>query len=211
MERLVQMHNLFKSGRNYSCADLEQRFERSTATVKRDIQKLRDRFGALISYDRESRTYYLPSEDDVLGRVEIPGLWLHPEEAYGLLTLYNVMTALDPGVLREYIEPLRGVLWRQIGRRVAMKGFDKKIVIEIPALRCPSRQVFSTISRSLIQGEIVQIKYRAQTSNGVQTIRCTVKRLALTGSGWQIDVEARGLKRLERIPLGNVVSAIPKS
>ncbi len=207
MERLVQMHNLFKSGRNFSCAELERRLERSTATIKRDIEKLRDRFGAAITYDRESRTYYLPAEDDALGRIEIPGLWLQPAEAYGLLTLYNVMSALDPGVLREYIEPLRGILWRQIGRRVKMRGFDKKISIELPMPRDRRGQQFAAISRSLIDGTTVQICYWIRRPTTLHHTKCTVTRLVLTRAGWEIEFDSIAPKRRARLPLRNLVMA----
>jgi len=207
MERLVQIHNLFKSGRNLSCAELEAEFERSTATIKRDIEKLRDRFGARIVYDRESRTYYLPAEDGNLGRIEIPGLWLQPTEAYGLLTLYNAMVALDPGVLREYIEPLRGILWRQIGARVKMRGFDKKISIELPMPRHRRARQFAVISRSLLDGEVVEICYRLGRVGALIRAKCKVTRILLTNVGWVVEIKPIVARRRVRVPLEFVFSA----
>lgn len=56
--RLCEIHARIAEGRYPNCALLSQQFEMHPRTIERDIERLKDLFGAPIQYDRERRGYY---------------------------------------------------------------------------------------------------------------------------------------------------------
>ena len=67
-----------------------EKFEIAEATFKRDIELLRDRFGADIQYDTQDKVYRLVSSGAIpagaqLGgdKAEVPGLWFN-EHSFGV-------------------------------------------------------------------------------------------------------------------------------
>ena len=89
--------------RGASLAALVTLLEVSPATVKRDIQYLRDRFNVPILWDRDTNSYRL----DPSAGVELPGLWLDPEELGALLAMEQLLESLHPGLLETYLGPIR--------------------------------------------------------------------------------------------------------
>lgn len=64
LERLIGIHKKIKSGTFPNTKQLAEEFNdgKGIATISRDIEFLRDRFGAPIEYDRERRGYFYTSD-----------------------------------------------------------------------------------------------------------------------------------------------------
>ena len=64
LERLVGIHKKIKSGTFPNTRQLAEEFNsgKGIATISRDIEFLRDRFGAPIEYDYEHRGYFYTSD-----------------------------------------------------------------------------------------------------------------------------------------------------
>ena len=105
-DRLAVIARLFEDGRSVPSKALQDRFEVSRATVMRDIDFLRDRNGMPIEYQSETRDFRLgPTAANEGDSVALPGVWLTTEEAYALLTLFNLAEQLDPGLFYESLSP----------------------------------------------------------------------------------------------------------
>jgi predicted DNA-binding transcriptional regulator YafY len=101
-------------------ARLQARLEVSRATLKRDLEYLRNRLNAPIVWDRETRGYrYLGSHEaeDRLGpQYELPGLWFSSAEIHALLTMQHLLANLDPGGIADAAHPaLDGAAQRVAG------------------------------------------------------------------------------------------------
>ena len=55
--RLYEIHRLISQGQHPNCSYLAEHFEVHRRTVERDIERLRDLFGAPIQYDRNKKGY----------------------------------------------------------------------------------------------------------------------------------------------------------
>jgi predicted DNA-binding transcriptional regulator YafY len=106
--RIARIHQLLEVYGSVRLKDLMNTFEVSRITIQRDIALMRDRLGTPLIYDYKANVYRLQPMGQVGEKVEhFPGMWLSTDEAYAVLTMYNVMKLIDPGVLMRFMQPLR--------------------------------------------------------------------------------------------------------
>lgn len=136
----------------------------------RDIEYFRDRLGAPIAYDARQRGYRLSSDAESNSSSSFPGLWLSPKQAYALLTLYNVARSFDPGVLEGYLNPFRDIVKGFVCRTgFQMKGFDKKIQIEIPFDPPIKPFQLSSLSYALANDAAITAQVRLENGETVES------------------------------------------
>lgn len=76
--RLYEIHRLISQGTYPNCPALAEKLETSLRTVERDIERLRDLFGAPIEYDRARKGYHYT------GPFELPPMKLREGEAIAI-------------------------------------------------------------------------------------------------------------------------------
>ena len=117
-DRLYKIELLVRQRGSIPFADLLAALEVSPATLKRDLEYLRDQLGAPIEYDRDSNGYRLAT--GVTGaagaagaqaaggpRHELPGLWFNERELYSLLMAHQLLSGIDAdGMLSRHLQPL---------------------------------------------------------------------------------------------------------
>jgi len=89
---------------------LTRELEVSQASVKRDLDFLRDRMGCPLQWDRSKRGYVIRDELAAGGRFELPGVWFDSSEVFALLTMLHLVEGVQPGLLEEHIGPLKARL-----------------------------------------------------------------------------------------------------
>ncbi len=75
-ERFYRIDQLLRNQRSVSLRQLIDNLEVSRATVRRDLEYLRDRIGAPLVWDRNLRGYRYDTNSDEAPRQPLPGLWL---------------------------------------------------------------------------------------------------------------------------------------
>jgi predicted DNA-binding transcriptional regulator YafY len=93
------------------------------ATLKRDLQYLKHRFNAPIVLDREAGGYRF-GKPDIGPRYALPGLWFSGDEAHALITMHQLLSDLEPGLLAPHIGPL-------LARLEAIVGHDGRQCAEV--------------------------------------------------------------------------------
>lgn len=126
-ERFYRIDQLLKSRRAVSFAALAETLGVSRATLKRDLAYMRDRLHAPIDYDRDANGYRF-GKPRTGPRYELPGLWFSGQEVHALLTMLQLLTHLQPGLLDGQVDPvverLRAILgrgdhsWREVTTRI---------------------------------------------------------------------------------------------
>ena len=106
-ERFMKIDLLLQRRKSTPLALMIEELEVSRATVKRDIEYMRDRMHAPIVWDRELRGYRYELSGDGNPGFSLPGLWFNASEVHALLTMDHLLTNLQPGLLGPHIEPLR--------------------------------------------------------------------------------------------------------
>ena len=133
--RLYQYRSLLNDRVAVSATQLAQRLEISSATLKRDIAKLRDQLHVPIRYDRDRGGYLLDKTSDT---AELPGLWFNQDEILALVTIQQLLTQLEPGLLGDKLRPLQdrlgelmekhGLSSRDIAKRIRIVHAGKRRV-----------------------------------------------------------------------------------
>jgi AraC-like DNA-binding protein len=125
--RIYVVHKILsQSRRPVSLQSIQEQTGYFRATVNRIIRGLRENLFAPLEYDREANGYYY----EKIGEhpYELPGLWFSASEVHALLSAQQLLAHVQPGLLEEYINPLRKRIERilkselgtasEVGRRV---------------------------------------------------------------------------------------------
>src|SRR3954465_14996585 len=118
-ERFYKIQLLVKGRAGVNFDELLKELEVSPATLKRDLQYLRDRMDAPIVYARDENVYRFadaaasaasggPAVRPVAAKKhELPGVWFSEKELHALLTMHQLIAGLDDGgVLGRHLQPL---------------------------------------------------------------------------------------------------------
>lgn len=108
-ERFYKIDQLLHEQGVVSLAQLLAALEISRATLKRDLEYMRERLQAPIVWDREAGGYRF-AEMGVGPAYALPGLWFSASELYALLSTQQLLSALEPGLLAPHLAPLRSRL-----------------------------------------------------------------------------------------------------
>lgn len=114
-DRIFEINRILRLKGSMSKQQIMEKFEISEPTFKRDLEMLRDRFGAEICYDTQDKVYRLVSSGAIPSgaqpggdRSEVPGLWFNEQELHSLLTMYELLKGHGgQGVVAETLAPFK--------------------------------------------------------------------------------------------------------
>ncbi|SVB22632.1 uncharacterized protein METZ01_LOCUS175486, partial [marine metagenome] len=104
-ERFYKIDQLLKERRSVAMNILVEELDISKATVKRDLEYMRDRLYAPIIWDRTLRGYLFDHSQPGAERYLLPGLWFNDQEILALLTMYRLLSNLGNGLLTPHVKP----------------------------------------------------------------------------------------------------------
>lgn len=126
--RVYKIEMLIRNRGHVSFQALLEELEVSPATLKRDLEYLRDQLGAPIEYDREVNGYRM-GKDPRGPKHELPGLWFDERELYSLLMAHQLLVELDDhGTLSRHLQPLLDRIHEMLGASES----DAKAIITLP-------------------------------------------------------------------------------
>src|SRR5262249_31772846 len=142
-------------------AALLARLEVSLATMKRDLEYMRDRFNAPIVWDRDAGGYRYEASAAAGRKFALPGLWVHEREAPAPAPMRPLVAALDPaGLVGPQLAPLAARLDAILGGgAVSAQEIGKRIRIVLMASRTVALAHFSTVGAALLERRRVRITY----------------------------------------------------
>lgn len=106
LDRFEKILRLARRRTGATMDDLKHELEVSLASVKRDIEFLRNRMGCPIDWDTKKRRYFVRDLPDG-GRFELPGLWFDASEVFALLMMIHLVEGVEPGLLVEHLSPMK--------------------------------------------------------------------------------------------------------
>ncbi|SHN27894.1 YafY family protein [Rhizobacter sp. OV335] len=213
-ERFYKIELLLRSRGCVGFDALLAELDISPATLKRDLQYLRDRLSAPIVYDRFENGYRFEHGDTQAlpgARHELPGVWFSEKEIHALLTMHQLMAGLDDdGVLSRHLQPmvdkLQGMLGadeseaRELMRRVRM--------IVTARRRTPSRH-FELLGSALVQRKRIWLRYFKRTDRSTSEREVSPQRLVNYRNTWYLDAWCHASDGLRRFALDAVQEARP--
>lgn len=159
LDRLDKIVRLGRRKSGVTMGDLKQELEVSAASVKRDIEFLRDRMRCPINWDHQKQRYFIQELPDG-GRFELPGLWFDGSEVFALLMMLDLVDGVQPGLLGEHLNPMRDRL-RSIltaGGKSA-KDIEQKVKLIHFAPRNVQPRHFTVVATALLEGNRLTLHY----------------------------------------------------
>ena len=220
-DRLYKIELLVRQRGTIPFAELLAALEVSPATLKRDLEYLRDQLGAPIEYDRNSNGYRFASAATGpaggLGaqpagglRHELPGLWFNERELYSLLMAHQLLSGIDAdGMLSRHLQPLLDRVHDLLGPggETGAKTLMKRVKI-ISALRRPvAPEWFERMGEALMRRRRLQMRYLSRARGEVGERVVSPQRLVHYRNTWYLDAWCHSRERLLRFALDAVQQA----
>lgn len=215
--RLYKIEQLIRLRGSVSFAQLREALEVSPATLKRDLEYLRDQLGAPIEYDRDSNGYRFAAAAAGTGstarpapRHELPGLWFSERELYSLLMAHQLLAGLDAdGTLSRHLQPLLDRIHELLGPGgdSDAKALMKRVRI-VSALRRPvPPECFERMGEALLRRRRLQMRYLTRARGSVSEREVSPQRLVHYRNTWYLDAWCHRREQLLRFALDAVQEA----
>lgn len=162
-ERYIWFHQKLKKQLYPSIKDLMERFELSQRQASREIQYMRDFFGAPIIYSPEKRGYCYEDEN-----FELPGIWLSEEEIISLIISKRISSAIPNKDSRTRIDAFFDKLYRCID--VDISALEEKISIKNTRYYRVKPEIFEAVVFGISRSRRLKIHYRTPYG-GEQSVR----------------------------------------
>jgi predicted DNA-binding transcriptional regulator YafY len=184
--------------------------EVSPATLKRDLQYLRDRLNAPIIWDRDVGGYRYEKGNVPAGaQFELPGLWFNSSEIHALLTMQHLLATLDQGgLLGPHVQPLMARLNGLLGTADdTAEEIRKRVRIIGVGARHMQLYHFEKVGSALLHRKRLFITYRARGKNEVSEREVSPQRLVHYRENWYLDAWCHLRKELRNFSVDAILKA----
>jgi predicted DNA-binding transcriptional regulator YafY len=185
IDRYYAYQTLFSSRKAVPKMEFLKKLEISPATFKRDLAMLRDRLNTPILYDRDLGGYRLENPDAFQ---QLPGLWFSQEELLALVTIQQLLTQLEPGLLGAKLKPLHARLSQLMDKHgLASQDVAKRIRILNVGKRNVIAKSFEVVAAATMARKRLRI-WHFSRQNGKTTEReVSPQRLVHYRDNWYLD------------------------
>ena len=210
-ERFYKIEMLIRSRGSVPFVDLMDELGVSRATLKRDLDYLRERLDAPIVYDRFANGYSMrpDARDQRQVKHELPGVWFSEREIHALLTMHQLIQGLDEGgVLARHLQPLLDKLHGMLGASdLEGKELMKRVKILSAARRPVMGRHFELIGSAITQRRRVQMRYYVRSRREETDRVISPQRLVHWRNTWYLDAWCHRSDGLRRFALDAIRSA----
>lgn len=197
-DRLHRLRNMLNNRKSISMLDLKTEFEVSRATVVRDIEYLRDRYGVPIHWDRGMRGYKLDLTQNGQATIEVPGLWFNASEVHAILMMDQLLSNVEPGILRPHVEPLRSKLQEILGDGDhSLEEIERRVRVLPMTARSVRPKNFEIVATALLSRRQLHIVYLSRGTGEESERDVSPQRLVHYRDNWYLDAwchAKRGLR-----------------
>lgn len=206
--RVYKIEMLIRNRGHVSFQTLLDELEVSPATLKRDLDYLKDQLGAPIVYDRFLNGYKF-GEEYRGQKHELPGLWFNERELYSLLMAHQLLSDLDSdGVISRHLQPLLERIHQMLGTSEAnAKALLKRVKVIGSAKRPVPSQFFELVGEALLKRRRLHLRYLTRGRGEVSERDVSPQRLVHYKNTWYLDAWCHTRERLLRFALDAIEQA----
>jgi predicted DNA-binding transcriptional regulator YafY len=192
-DRLYKLKELLLARPGIDMQGLIAELEVAKATVKRDIEALRDRFDTPIVYDRFNGGYRIEVvKQDTTRRAvknaELPGLWFSADEAFALLTAQQLLTTIEPGMLGPKLKPLTDKLNRLLeSSGHAADAVSTRIKVSQSGKRKLGIESFQVVARATLERTRLSMSHFNRERGERLQREVSPQRLVHYRDNWYLD------------------------
>jgi predicted DNA-binding transcriptional regulator YafY len=207
-ERFYKIELLIRNRGRVDFETLRTELEVSRATLRRDLQYLRERLDAPIVYDRGDNAYRFGGDGRARAH-ELPGLWFSDKEIHALLTMHQLIQGLEAeGVLGRHLQPLLDKLHGMLGADdVAARELMQRVNIVAAARRPVDARFFELIGSALLERRRVELRYYTRGRGSESLREVSPQRLTHYRNTWYLDAWCHRSEGLRRFALDAVRGA----
>jgi predicted DNA-binding transcriptional regulator YafY len=186
LERFYKIDQLLNTQKAVPFSVLMKALGVSRASVKRDLEYMRERFNAPIEYDREANGYRFGAPR-AGPRYALPGLWFSAHEAYALLSMHTLLAELQPGLLEPHVGPLQERLRAILGGEPAWKDIEQRIRIFQPERRAPKEEFFGVVATAVLRRLRLWLRHYSRRDDRETEREISPQRLVHYRGNWYVD------------------------
>jgi len=207
--RVYKIELLIRSRGCVSFKTLQDELEVSRATLKRDLDYLRDQLQAPIEYDRHSNGWRLATDQRGGKRHELPGLWFSEKELYALLMASRLLGELDTeGTVSRELAPLLERVHELLGATDGdLKTLMRRVKLINPAKRVVESRFFELVGEALMKRRRVRMTYHSRGRGDVSEREVSPQRLVHYRNTWYLDAWCHQREKVLRFALDAVQQA----
>ncbi len=194
-DRIYQYKSIFSRKAFVPKQELLNKLEISEATFKRDLDKMRDVYNYEIVYDRYENAYRLNNTD---GTYELPGLMFTHKELLALLTIHNMITELEPGLLGPKLQPLQ----ERLADLLASEGMDASALTKrVRAVHAGKRRLelksFQVLAEATLERKQLHVTHYNRGRNETTVRDISPQQLVHYRDNWYVDAWCHKRERLQ--------------
>ena len=218
-ERFYKIELLIRNRECVSFATLLEALEVSPATLKRDLQYLRERLDAPIVYDAMANGYRFEQTGGRGTRQplhELPGIWFSEAELHALLSMHQLLAGLDEdGILTRHVQPLFDKIEGMLGSDESeIRELTRRVKLISTARRKVPSRFFEIVGTALVKRQRLRIRYRtrgklAKNEAGSSDRVVSPQRLVHYRNTWYLDAWCHDSDGFRRFALDAMEAAEP--
>ena len=189
-ERFYKIDQMISDGKLVTFPQMQEALEVSRATLRRDLEYMRNRLNAPIVFDRFAGGYRFDTEQPQLGgQYELPGLWFSSAEIHALLTMQHLLANLDPGgILTPHIQPLMARLNALLGTAEnTAEEIRRRVLVVGVGQRQLKLDHFERVGSALLSRKRLQVTYLSKGKGEVTEREVSPQRLVHYRENWYLD------------------------
>lgn len=188
-ERFYRIDQLLNERKIVSFSGFMEKLGVSRATIKRDLEYMRNRLNAPIVWDREEGGYRFAGPERGAAQYELPGLWFSAQEVHALLTMQHLLMGLDSGgLLGPHIRPLLARLKALLGTGDnPSEEIRKRIRILGMASRRMALDHFAVVGSALLRRKRLLLSHCVRARDEVIEREVSPQRLVHYRDNWYLD------------------------
>ena len=207
-DRIYNLHNVLRDRRTpISRADLALKVECSESSLYRLIRVLRDVLGAPLKHSDEPNGYYYERTAEG-GTYELPGLWFNARELQSLLVFKHLFEGLEPGLLREHLEPLSKRIGKLLDKKqLGLSEAANRIRVLGIAAR-PAGEWFHVLASATLQRRKLRLRYHGRGRDDITERTVSPQRITHYRDNWYLDAWCELRKGLRSFAVDRVKNAL---
>ena len=187
-ERFYRIQQLLHDRRVVPFTVFLETLEVSRATVKRDLEYLRNRMNTPIAWDPEARGYRFAAPDAGGGQYELRGLWFNASEIHALLTMQHLLAQIEPGILAPQLVPIADRLRLLLGSGDhSVEEVQKRVRVLGMAARRLDRADFAVVGSALLRRKRLHLHYYVRSRDELTEREVSPQRLVYYRDNWYLD------------------------
>ncbi len=189
-ERFYKIDQMISDGRLVTFQQLLDALEVARATLRRDLEYMRNRLNAPIVYDRLAGGYRFEKAQPQAGaQYELPGLWFSSAEIHALLTMQHLLANLEPGgILTPHIQPLMARLNALLGTAEnTAEEIRRRVLVVGVGQRQLKLEHFERVGSALLRRKRLKIAYLSKGKGELTEREVSPQRLVHYRENWYLD------------------------